>query len=348
MKKTVFKTNKVAANISGTEDTDTISKKRASLKSLMRRGKWLVKIFAFIVSLLFTSCVSTEAPEDNRNIAGKTATGEAVMVLDTAMVSAKLTGIDNYGTLVFNRLSAEDMPESGDIICSAPSKAAPQGFLYRVKEVTTRGNETTIVTEEATLEEAVEEAEVEEDLEMTISEIELTDGVEIEESELSPKSQVSSRASATLEVKIQKIKIEKKLDENIHIKGSIDIGAKVRCEVKIEWFQMKRFSLTTQPQFKAKLEATVESKIEKEIKINVATLKYSPVTVWVGVVPLVFTCDFRDCSDASTSTPSSTSISKTDIAKSSSISASSTASSRVASSVRIVVSLPFVETCFTL
>ena len=238
-----------SSNLSGVIGTEPISKNGSRLKSLMSRGKFLFSIFVLITTLLFSSC-KKETPNTNKKIDGLTATGEAVMVMDTDMVSSKLKGITEDGTLVFNNLSAEDMPEKGDIICSAPSEGAPQGFLYRVKEVRTKGNETTIVTEFATIEEAVEEADVDQTLEFTIIEIEDVEGVEIEELQQVSNSQLrASSISQGIKLNIDKNIGDIQIGE-LHIKGSIELKTSVRCQIKIGFFQLNRFELSMQPQFK--------------------------------------------------------------------------------------------------
>ena len=261
-------------------------KKRTCLKTLMGRGKFLFTLFALLAKMLFSAC-NNPVNEINtiKNIDGITSTGEAVMVMDTTMVSSKLESITEDGTMMFNNLRLEDIPEKGDIICSAPSKTAPQGFLYKVKEITTKETKTTIVTELATIEEAVEEADIDQTLELTITEVEDEEGVKIVELEQTESMQLRALSASTG----IKFDIDKKIDDNLHIKGEFTIKTTFRCQIKIGWFKVNLFEITTQPQFKAKLSATYEGKIEKNITFPITTLKCSPLTLWAGPVPLVFT-----------------------------------------------------------
>ena len=261
-------------------ETDTIQKNGASPKSLMSRWKFPFTLLILIAIIFFSACKKDPLKNDvNRNIAGTTETGEAVMVMDTTMLSSKLVEITPDGTLIINNLAAADMPQKGDIICSAPSKNAPQGFLYRVKEVKTNDNKTTIVTEFATIEEAVEEAEADQILDMTITDIEDVEGVEIVELK---QSRISIGAGI-------KLNIDTLINENVHIKGTIELKSTLRCVINIKGFKLNRFELSTQPQFKAQLAATYEGKVEKNIKFPITTINCAPVTVWVGIVPVVFT-----------------------------------------------------------
>jgi hypothetical protein len=244
------------------------------------------------LALAMTSCdKDKDNLEENsivRNIDGETAMGAAVMVMDTSMVSAKLQEISVNGTLKFNNLTAEDMPVKGDIICSAPSKAAPQGFLYKVRGITTKGAETTIVTEMTTIEEAVKEASVNQSVDLTITDIENVRGVETEQLRQASNSQL--RAANDLTLTALKLKVDIPLEDGSkHIKGDIELKTTFHCEMNFEGWALKHLLLTTKPQFKAKLAATIESKIEKEIPFHITTLKFAPVTVWAGIVPVVFT-----------------------------------------------------------
>ena len=250
----------------------------------MSIGKFLFTIVALIATVLFSAC-NNELPKNYKKIDGITSTGEAVMVMDTAMLSSKLEGIAADGTIVFNNLAIEDMPEKGDIICSAPSRNAPQGFLYRVKEVTTTGSKTTVATEFATIEEAVEEADVDQTFDLTVIDVEEVEGVEIEEL---PETYSSQLRVASISAGV-KLNIDKPIDENLHIKGVIELKTSVRCEIKLGFFKLNRFLLTTQPKFKAQLAATIEGKVEKDITFPITTMNCAPVTFWAGILPVVFT-----------------------------------------------------------
>jgi len=248
--------------------------------------KRIIKFFRFIaLAIIFClfGCAEQEY-EIKRNIAGRTETGNAVMVMDPDMISSKLKEITSDGVLIFHNLSAKDKPKIGDIICSAPSLAAPHGFLYRVKEVKISGYETTVVTEFAAIEEAVEEADLDEILELTIADIEEEEGVEIVN--LLQDSNLQLRAiSIGAGVKLD---IDKKIDNNLHIKGFVELKSTARCEIKIGFFKLDRFLFSLQPQFKAQLAATYEGKIEKNITFPITSINCSPVTFWAGIVPVVF------------------------------------------------------------
>jgi len=229
---------------------------------------------------------------------GKTSTGADLIVMDTAMLNSNLESISN-GTLVFNNLEAKDMPVKGDIICSEPTAAAPYGFLYKVKTVTTSGGRTVITTEMATIEEAVEEAEVEQtfDLVFAVDEQEEIDGVEVE---LIYENENSMQRGTFKPFSTIKLNIDKTV-KGVNLKGSLELSTTVDISIKIgnfwEKYKLKYFEFSTNPQFKADLAASIGGKIEKEIKFPIVEkLKFAKITVLVGVVPVVFTPEISiDC-----------------------------------------------------
>jgi len=229
---------------------------------------------------------------------GKTSTGNKVIAMDTATANSKLESMSDDRTLVFDNLEAKDMPVKGDIICSEPSAVAPYGFLRKVDTVTTSGGITTVTTVDATLEEAVNEAEVKQSIDLVFAESETTDGVTV--------VQDTSTAQRAVLPLIPTIKLgidmtvgaEKNgVGGGVSLKGSLELSAKVNCDIKISKFTMQRFLLSTEPRFKADLTASIGGKREKEIPLfTLYKQKFAPVTIWVGPVPLVFVPElFIEC-----------------------------------------------------
>ena len=218
---------------------------------------------------------------------GKTSTGNKVIAMDTATANSKLESLNKSGTLVFNNLQEKDMPVKGDIICSGPSEAAPYGFLYKVNTVTTSGSKTVVTTEDATLEEAVYQAEVSQSFDLVFAEgeVEEIDGVEVVRNTNSMQ-----RAALPFDTTI-KLNINKEVSAGVNLKGSLDLSAKVDCDIKIEWFTMERFEFSIKPQFKTDLAASISGKIEKEKPVPIYHKKSLPELIMVGPVPVVFSIE---------------------------------------------------------
>jgi hypothetical protein len=267
--------------------------------------KKLVTVFvACTFALCLASCNSTN---------GKTATGEAVLVMDHDIVSSDLKEVSSDGTLVFTNLKPEEIPAKGAVICSAPSKLAPQGFLYKVKEVTTKGDETTIVTEMATIEESIKNASVSQSFNLSVATIENVPGVDVQIEDYAANSAKSAVQYAGLfdflwgdgnssmpdtKLALAKLNVDIPFGDKGsgnavgikgRLKGSIDISTMFHCEMDIEDYSLKHLSLTTNPQFKAQLATAIEGRMTQELKVHIATFQYAPVTVMAGSIPVVFT-----------------------------------------------------------
>jgi hypothetical protein len=270
-------------------------------------------VFILVFVFLMITC-DTGIGGKTGGVSGKTSTGTDLFVMDKDMLNSKLKSVSPDGTLTFDNLDAEYTPVKGDIICAGPSTAAPYGFLYKVTTVTVNGGETVITTEMATLEEAVEEADVEQSfyLDFEEGEEEEIEGVEVEygyfdedeSDEVEYDYFVNARsmqraASSTaipLDKKAAKLSVDKELSGKVRVKGSLQISATIDSVIKIESFKMQKFELSTTPRIKADLEASVSGKIEGELKYTIYKKKLAPITFFAGPVPVVFVPEITvDC-----------------------------------------------------
>ena len=260
----------------------------------MKKKKFL-KIVAMIITsfvVIFSACDPKGPAENgiNRNIDGVTSTGAAIMVIDTSMVSSKLKGISTNGILSFNNLTPEDTPEKGDIICTAPSKAAPQGFLYKVKEIKKNGSETTIVTEAVIIEKVVKNASVNQSFGLIVSDMDEVEGVEIVQLK---QEALNTLSGFSKDQRLTSIKIDVDIpvaisdDYTAHVKGNIELQNILHCEMDFKDFTLKHLAVSTQPQCKAKLSLEMNCDVNKEKTFHIITIKYAPVTFWAGIIPIV-------------------------------------------------------------
>ena len=282
-------------NINSEMETGNHLKKRGSLKSQMSKGNLLlITMFAIltvgVMSIMFFSCNDdNNDSKTTKRMDGQTVYGSAVMVMNENSISGKLDQIRDDGTVVFDDLAIEEIPEKGDIICAAPSTGAPQGFFYKVKNVTTASSKTLIFTEQATFEEAIKEANISKSFELKdyISGIIEGDGVTIENAYLKNRStyaegDISSGVKLTVDKTV-------KFNNNTSavIKGTVEFKATFDCEMKFDDWTLQKLKLTTKPQFKAKLTAGFALSAKDSVTFNMAKFQTSPITILVGIVPLV-------------------------------------------------------------
>ena len=168
----------------------------------------------------------------------------------------EIESIDHNGTVVFNNLPEEMQPRKDDIIVSYPTEIAPYGFLYKVKTVNASGGKTTVTTEPATIEEAVENAIINKTF--NLNENELVDQV----------VQLDGGLSAKLE-------------------GTIEIELTANFDLIIENSRLKNMKFTVSPEITSKITLDFEGKIQAEQKINIAKVRFASKIIMAGKLPIV-------------------------------------------------------------
>jgi len=237
---------------------------------------------------------------------GNTKSGHDLYVFEPAMVDETLKSISEMSgnpalafnrTLVFENLKTKYTPVAGDIIASDVSTMAPYGFLYKVRTVTVDGNQTTITTEMATIEEAVENADVRETFDLEF----IDDGEEVEGVTVVQYRNFKTRTTTAFASSYVpdapsigssvKLEIEKEIDDDIKVEGFIEISAKLNGDIKASfWGGLERFELSIEPGFKAELKTTfgIAGGEMKPKRVKFKEFRFAPVTIPIGI-PLVIT-----------------------------------------------------------
>jgi len=191
-------------------------------------------------------------------IVGKTSAGHNVIAMDAANSKLKgITGTSPKKTLVYESLGAKDAPAPGDIIFSGPSAAALRGFFYKVKTVATKDGKTTIVTEMAGIEEAVEKAEAKGSI-----------ALEFPEGGAGRSAVARLTAADSDKMTALKMPIEKEIGK-VKLEGTLELGATFDWDIDIDKFTMQKFELSATPYFKANVDATISGELEKEKEIEI-------------------------------------------------------------------------------
>ena len=196
-------------------------------------------------------------PEEPDPIPDPTDPGKVVHVYCKGQV-CEVESIDPNGTVVLINLPKERQPRKDDIIVSYPTEIAPYGFLYKVKTVSTSGGKTTVTTEPASIEEAVENAIINKTIHLN----------EFERIEINQIVPFDGGVSAKLD-------------------GTIEIKMTASFDLTIEDWCLKYMKFTVTPEIISKITLDFEGKIQAEQRINIAKVRYEPVITMVGVVPIV-------------------------------------------------------------
>lgn len=248
-------------------------------------------IWCISISLICTTCTKDnvkpepEKPTENNK--------PKVIVMDTAMVSKKLVEITTKDELVFSGLKTNETPPIGSIICSAPSDAAPQGYLYKVKQVTNSDGTTTITTEPATLEDAIEKIEISDRIDITNNIKEVLDKngnpVSFTQSETIARS-VSAYQSLKLSVN-EKLQLANGVFAEI--KGSLDIRNTLVADLVMDFWKINYFKIAIEPECKLKVDVKLKGELKGEKEVPLYTIKMVPITLNAGVIPIVLTPDVK-------------------------------------------------------
>jgi len=184
--------------------------------------------------------------------------------------TCQVESIDPNGTVVFKDLPEKLQPRKDDIIASYPTEIAPYGFLYKVKTVNTSGGKTTVTTEPASIEEAVENANISE----TIS---LNDV---------GRAENSGGNSKAFQIEINKI-VPLNGGVSAKLEGTIEMKLTANFELKVEKWRLQSMKFTVTPEITSNIMFDLEGTIQAEQSIHIANVYFDPVTILANGLPIV-------------------------------------------------------------
>jgi hypothetical protein len=182
--------------------------------------------------------------------------------------------------MTFSDLPKDEQPQRGDIIVSAPTENAPQGFLYRVVSVSGTGGTTIVTTEPATIEEAIRNAEVHTKI-MLDENVIITDenGLPMEYSLIQDPDGMLKSANLSTGIKIP-------VDKKIKMGSNFSASLKGEVEIKLSYadFDMKTgdwelqyLTMAIEPQMKANLKGNFEGEIGQDsVLMPITTIPMAP------------------------------------------------------------------------
>ncbi|AEK23835.1 leucine-rich repeat protein [Capnocytophaga canimorsus] len=214
-----------------------------------------------------------------------------VIVFPEETIAKKMELLKADGTLVFSGLTEAEKPKKGDIICSGIAEGAPLGFLYKVNQVITADGKTTITTEPASLEEAIENGEIKETISITENNIEGIfdkDGNPIDYEKLKSGGVTGRKFSSGISWEVNK-----EIDD-VTFTGNIELGVEFDFNLSIKNWELKECNLLATPKFNGELSASFDKELFGWSKaIELATIKLQPTTIMIGYVPLVITPEIK-------------------------------------------------------
>ncbi|HKK42765.1 MAG TPA: hypothetical protein VJ963_10180, partial [Bacteroidales bacterium] len=251
--------------------------------------KFHIKLFLFLLCVFFTftQCKKDETSSTSDGIV----IAKEVKVVSNETWNNQFISLDssNY-TITFSKdITSTQQIRSGDIIVSS----AGEGLLRKVKSVSTTNNEIKVQTEPVSLTEVVQQGSIEFEKPLSMTQVSSIDyyykGVKISSENIKGNTQtqfdwnintVLYDDDSNPQTTNDQIKLVGKFSCDWKLKAKIIIGLK-------EGLKEVNFGFESGEDLNLQLIAGMQYKFEKEAKL--ATIRFTPITVFVGVVPVVFT-----------------------------------------------------------
>lgn len=251
----------------------------------------MFKKFLLIASVLIMFTVSCKKgdsitdPGDNNNAKEAVITDTAVPVDEE--IRNNLTVKDTSFTFALpSTIVTSKKIAVNDILIEKPTENFPHGYLRKITRLTQSGNETTIKTSQATLKDVIKQGSIRiSKMQLGLSKlasIKLADGLKLsDQTKLNKSNKIGIDWDYSED-------IYKSGNNIINIKGAFLFDLNFNFDLDVEMFDVKYFKTSFEINqsislgFKSNLSRSLSDK-----KIPFATAIFDPVTIMVGIVPVV-------------------------------------------------------------
>jgi hypothetical protein len=216
---------------------------------------------------------------------------ETTVVMDEG-TSAALTSVSGDGaTLTFSESTPElEVLSPGEVVVGDSSDAAPDGFLRKVTNVTTSGGQVVVETDPARLEEAIESGTVQVTHTLTLEEVQAAtpgEGIAAKKVRMAP-------AKAGFEVRLDNVVLADKdgnantTYDQVLANGSVFLDPAFDFRLTVKNYTLKELTFINRTTQRAALEISAGADLGNlNVTKEISRYKFSPITVWVGWVPVV-------------------------------------------------------------
>jgi hypothetical protein len=253
---------------------------------------------AFAALLLVHTAAAQDVPgRDGRRPDHPPRLRAGVRVLDAPTLDALTHSPEGQTTLVFGSITPSLRRLSrGDVLVGSASARAPQGLLRRVTRAVRRHGSLVVETEPATLEDLFWRARAGARVEMKAADIAAAtaqvEGILMPD----PEALAQAWSPGRLEFELLDV-VLLDLDGNptttgdqVRATGKLGVEPSFDVDIDIAWGQIQRFQFTNATQLSATLELDGRVTVaDLDRSLTVASVRFAPVTIYVGPVPLVFT-----------------------------------------------------------
>jgi len=232
--------------------------------------------------MLLYSCKKDNDPENN-------SISEAVLnpvtKIITANTNTELLAIDST-KLIFQGSNDQVLNLNiGDIMVSDMCVQAPDGYLRKVIDIQKNGTQTTFITENASLSEAIKDGEV-----SFSKEIKVTDVIGIDSTDITIEKSVSGNGNLSFHFKktlYDEDNNTQTSEDQMSLEGNIDFKPTLDFNLKIANYTLTTFLI------KATIENNVSLNLTSKIKVPnlkteqpIAVFRLAPFTILIGALPV--------------------------------------------------------------
>ena len=209
-------------------------------------------------------------------------------VLDDEVLQT-LESVSEEGTFTFSDSSpALEELQLNDVIVGEPSLTAPYGFLRRVEAISTNNGQVLVETGEATLEDAIEDGTLRISQVLApeqVVESQLAEGVSLVRRTAFPEAEFYIQLN---DVELYDHDGDPATNDKINASGSLTLEPHIdlRVDIRDGRIETLDFATTVEETAELRFNAAVPI-ISLERQVEIARYQLSPITVHVGVVPVV-------------------------------------------------------------
>ena len=210
---------------------------------------------------------------------------------EEASSEAVVKEVRSDGTVVLDANTAKEIPEKGEIIVSGITDAAPLGFLYKVENVKQQNGEITIETSEASLNEVLPDAHIEQPLQFRLA-----------DDTQAPKKRSGRNGAAKLneselfnykhKFEIAKVPLGEKFEVLGHevesyVQGTIDVGLKLSGNFIWDSKSFWPYRVGVMLNGDLSISATIEAALKASYENKFYETPLEPIVFIVAGVPIV-------------------------------------------------------------
>lgn len=266
------------------------------MKTYHRRFSYLMKSLLLILLVVLPACSDNKEfslePEHPPQLESSVREGVTVLndqdlfsLVDVTNISETAGGQKFKFSPIPTKLNTL---KPGDVLAIPPTQLAPEGALRKVTRVLIKGNEIEVVTEQATLTDAIRDGTIY--VHRTLTPDELATAVYPKHAALAFIDPNVPQRAKKISIKIDKAVIDLGQGKKITLRGMIEIEPEFDLQINIQQGSVKMFKLINHTEYVSNLD--IEAAVDwagRPVESTIAILKFAPFRVMVGQFPVWIT-----------------------------------------------------------